>query len=247
MVGRAKAPVTREPAFLVAAVRRFLHPDAALPEAKTIDWNILLRLASDHAVTPILYSVFRDVPLPDGIATELRSAFESSVQWSMAQSGELARLAALLDQHGVPFIALKGPLLSHYLYGELTTRSSGDIDLLVNRNDVLRTRELLAPRGYRIANTLHWNSDSACLRSRENEISFESPSGVSVDVHWRILPGYFASPFDGLDVWEASKAMTLAGRQVRTLSPEHLLILICSHSAKHAFERLGWICDIARF
>ncbi len=41
--------------------------------------------------------------------------------------------------------------------------------------------------------------------------------------------------------------MALAGRQVLTLAPEHLLLLICSHSAKHGFERLGWICDIARF
>ena len=239
--------MTAEPAFLVAAVRRFLHADAPLSEPKNIDWDILLRLASDHAVTPMLYSVLRDVPLPERIATELRSAFETSVQWSMAQSGELAGLAALLAEHEVPFIALKGPLLSRYLYGELTARSSGDIDLLVKPDHVLRIRDLLASRGYRVANTLHWSSDSAYLRSRENEISFESPSGVSIDVHWRILPGYFASPFDGLDVWETSQTVMLAGRQIQTLSPEHLLILICSHSAKHAFERLGWICDISRF
>jgi len=29
------------------------------------------------------------------------------------------------------------------------------------------------------------------------------------------------------------------------LRPEHLLLLLCAHGAKHAFGRLGWICDIA--
>ena len=236
-----------EPTFLVAAVRRFLHPDTALTDPGNIDWSALVRLASAHAVTPMLYAALREVSMPDAIAAELRSGYESSVQRSLAQSGELARLSALLEKHGIPVITVKGPLLSRYLYNNLSARSSSDIDLLARPEDVLRIRDVLVPRQYRVANTLHWNSDSAYLRSRENEISFASPSGVSIDVHWRLLPRYFASPFDDLDVWRSVRTAMLAGRQIRTLAPEHVLLLICSHSAKHAFERLGWICDIARF
>ena len=236
-----------EPTFLVAAVRRFLHPDTPLPDPGNIDWSALVRLASAHAVTPMLYAALREVSMPDAIAAELRSGYESSVQRSLAQSGELARLSGLLEKHGIPVITVKGPLLSRYLYNNLSARSSGDIDLLARPEDVLRIRDVLVPRQYRVANTLHWNSDSAYLRSRENEISFASPSGVSIDVHWRLLPRYFASPFDDLDVWKSVRTAMLAGRQIRTLAPEHVLLLICSHSAKHAFERLGWICDIARF
>jgi len=231
----------------VAALRHFLNPKSTLPDAGKIRWNTLLDLAKAHAVTPMLYAALREVPLPDDIAAELRARFQNSVQWSLTQSAELARLTALLEENDITSISLKGPLLSRYLYGELGARSSGDIDLLVKPGDLLLIRDLLLSRGYRVANTLHWNSDSAYLRSRENEISFGSPSGVSIDVHWRILPRYFASPFDELDVWREPKTMALAGRQVLTLAPEHLLLLICSHSAKHGFERLGWICDIARF
>ena len=236
-----------EAEFLVAALRHFLDPKSTLPDTGKIRWNVLFDLASAHAVMPMLYAALREVPLPDDIGAELRTRFQSSVQWSLAQSAELARLTALLEESEITSIALKGPLLSRYLYGELGARSSGDIDLLVKPGDLLRIRDLLLSRGYRVANTLHWNSDSAYLRSRENEISFGSPSGVSIDVHWRILPRYFASPFDGLDVWSEPKTTRLAGRRVLTLGPEHLLLLISSHSAKHGFERLGWICDIARF
>ena len=124
---------------------------------------------------------------------------------------------------------------------------SGDIDLLAKRKDVARIHDVLIAQGYRLTSTLHWNSASACLRSRENEISFESPSGVSIDVHWRLLPRYFAGAFDELDGWESLRTVALAGRRVHTLAPEPLLLFLCSHGAKHMFERLGWICDVARF
>ena len=236
-----------EPAFLIAAVRRFLNPEAPLPHPETIDWTVLLRLAAAHAVTPMLHTALRKVSIPHVVAEELRSRFERSGVLSLAQSGELARLVGLFEEHAIPVVALKGPMLSRYLYGDLGARTSGDIDVLVKREDVLRSRDALVSSGYRVANTLHWNSHSACLRLRGNEMAFESPSGVSIDVHWRLLPPNFPSAFDELDAWESLTTENIAGRRVRTLAPGPLLLFLCSHGAKHMFERLGWICDIARF
>ena|SRR6059036_2321565 len=123
----------------------------------------------------------------------------------------------------------------------------GKLDVLVKQDDVRRSRDALVSSGCRAANRLHWNSDSACLRLRGQEMAFDSPSGVSIDVHWRLVPPHFPSAFDELDGWESLATVTLAGRQVHTLAPEPLLLFLCSHGAKHMFERLGWICDIARF
>src|SRR5439155_19507783 len=124
----------------------------------------------------------------------------------------LARLAGLFQEHRIPMAALKGPMLSRYLYGDLASRSSGDIDLLVKREDVLRIRDVLASSGYRVASTLHWNSDSACLRSKDMEMSFESPSGVRIDLHWRLMRQYFAGVFDERSGWESLRTVDLAGR-----------------------------------
>jgi hypothetical protein len=43
--------MSREPEFLIAALRRSLHPDAPIPDHSKIDWNTLLGLASDHGVS----------------------------------------------------------------------------------------------------------------------------------------------------------------------------------------------------
>ena len=141
--GAAIKEMSREPQFLIAAVRRFLGSDAALPDTEGIDWPVLLRLSDAHAITPMLDSALRDSPIPQVFAEQLRSRFEDSVRYSLAQSGELVRLAELFEKHRVSFVALKGPMLSQYLYGTLGTRTSGDIDVLVREEDIPRIRDIL--------------------------------------------------------------------------------------------------------
>jgi len=161
-----QSAMTAEPAFLIAAVGCFLNPEATLPDARQIDWTAVLRLAAAHAVTPVLHTVLRDVPVPDAVTEELRSDYESAVRRSLAQSAELARLVGLVEEQGIPNVALKGPMLSRYLYGDLGGRTSGDIDLLVKRKDVVGVRDVLVSNGYRLTSTVHWNSAPASLRSR---------------------------------------------------------------------------------
>lgn len=240
--------MSREPEFLIAAVRRFLHPDAPLPDHSEIDWDRLLWLASDHAVIPALCLALKDTPLPASISQELRSSFAASSRRSLAQAGQIIQLVSLFQENGIPAISLKGPPLSQYLYGSLGMRSSGDVDLLVRPGDVVGVRDLLTASGYRMATTLHWNADSAYLRPRENEISFADATGtLTVDIHWRIRTSYFATALDATDVWGALTNVRLGGQQIPTLAPEHLLLFLCYHAAKHTFARLDWICDIARF
>jgi hypothetical protein len=69
--------------------------------------------------------------------------------------------------------------------------------------------------------------------------------GVAVDVHWRLLPEYFPVAFEARHIWSEPRTMPFAGGQVAALGPEQLLLFLCAHAAKHHWERLGWICDIA--
>ena len=205
-----------------------------------------MRLSSAHAVTPMLYRALRSVPIPQHAAESFRSAFEQNTRWNLALSAELCRLAELFEEHAIAFVPLKGPALSQQLYGDLSRRCSSDLDWLVHRRDVLRVRDVLTPLGYRVGSPLHWPCDSACLRDREAEISLVDESrSLSVDLHWRILPSYFASAFDCEEVWQSLVSTAFCGRTIPGLCPEHLLNLLCAHGAKHAFARVGWICDIA--
>jgi hypothetical protein len=82
---------------------------------------------------------------------------------------------------------------------------------------------------------------------RECQLSFDGPGGaVSVDLHWTLLPGYFPKTFPEADVWRDLRQMPFCRTTVFALSATHLLLFVCAHGAKHVWERLGWVCDLAR-
>ena len=238
--------MSRECEFLLAAVRRFFHPDDPPLDPGGVDWSKLMHLSVSHAVTPMLYRALRSLPIPTAAAENFRAAFERNTQWNLMLSAELCALAELFQQHEIAVVPLKGPSLSQQLYGDLSMRASSDLDWLVHRRDLLRVRDLLTSRGYRVASPIHWPCDSAFLRDREAEISLTDESrSLNIDLHWRIMPGYFASAFDHQNVWDSLVSIEFCGRTIPALSPEALILLLCVHGSKHAFERLGWICDVA--
>jgi hypothetical protein len=239
--------MSAEAGFILSAVRRFFDAQVRLDDPEGVDWKKLEELALRHRVAPMVSTtVLLSVPLPSAAISRIYDRRQDSTRISLLQTSELVALLDVFDEHGIRAVALKGPPLSDYLYWDPAVRSSLDLDLLVAWDEVLRIRDLLLSRGYKITSALHWNSDSACLASRENEISFvDSYGAVSVDLHWRLMPPYFANPFDGGESTPSMMFIELAGRKVRALAPEPLLLYLCSHGAKHAFNRLAWICDVA--
>ncbi len=229
----------REFDYLLAAVRQFFRPETQLPSAEGLDWNEVVRLAQSHAVTPFLYRVCHNAELRDGV--------REMAHFSLTLSAELVKLLAVFEEQQITVVPLKGPVLSTALYGDQALRPSTDLDLLVRPSDLLRTKSLLERTGYRMESVIHWPVDSACFECRDRELSFSDPTDrVSADVHWRLLPGYFPVPFDEVGAWRNLHSVPWEGKKVWTLAPEHLVLFLCAHGTKHLWQRLGWICDIAR-
>jgi hypothetical protein len=72
-----------------------------------------------------------------------------------------------------------------------------------------------------------------------------------VELHADVKPGHFSFFLD-LDPFFNPQAedsrwqkVVLLGRPVPTLAPEDLLLLLCAHGAKHLWQDLRWVCDIA--
>ena len=76
-------------------------------------------------------------------------------------------------------------------------------------------------------------------------MSYTSPRGTSVDLHWRLTPSHYTVQLDPEILWRSRTTMTLGGSEIPTLGPEALLLLLAVHGAKHAWECLGWLADIA--
>ena len=233
--------------FLCGCVRRFVQPTSPLPDASDLDWAAAIELAREHLVLPLLALALDEThAAPADEFARVRESFESTAQSNLALSSELVRLLELFQPAGVPVVPLKGPTLAEHLYGDVTLRSFSDLDLLIQRRDVLRTKRLLEGRGYRLTSTPHWNSEAAVLRARDSQLSFvHAERLIAIDLHWRLLPEYYPAALETLQVWRDLRTVSFAGRQIPALRPEQLLLFLSAHGAKHHWERLGWICDVA--
>jgi hypothetical protein len=61
-----------------------------------------------------------------------------------------------------------------------------------------------------------------------------------------LQPRFYAVDFDMDGLIERAVNVTVAGRGVKTPSPEDLLLVLSIHAAKHVWGRLIWLCDIVQ-
>ena len=88
--------------------------------SKGIDWQILLKLAAQHCVRPMLLQTLKSVcwdAVPQKIQLELTLFNKANVQKNLLFTGELLRLLDLFQQNGIPIATFKGPVLAHSVYG----------------------------------------------------------------------------------------------------------------------------------
>jgi Uncharacterised nucleotidyltransferase len=212
-----------------------------------IDWSKLGALSAYHRVKPLLYKTLIDqdlVSVPGSVMTELAEECRGIATRNLQLTGELIGLTKSFVAAGIPVLPHKGPLLAAAAYGDLALREFADIDLLIHASDLPRAITLLAEQGYHAPEKLGWLSPSALMRWSA-EMTYHSARGVAVDLHWRLTPSHYTVQLDPEILWRSCSSITLAGSQIPTIAPEALLLLLAVHGAKHCWESLGWLADVA--
>jgi hypothetical protein len=128
----------------------------------------------------------------------------------------------------------------------MALRQSGDIDMLIHARDFPRIREAVAHLGYTPHLPLSPREESAYLKSGY-ECTFDHAAGRNLlEVHWALQPRYYSVDMDMEGLFRRGIQVTIAGRRIKTLSPEDMLLVVALHGAKHLWGRLIWLRDIAQ-
>ena len=205
----------------------------------------LLELAAEHGVLGHLAARLGKM---DGV-TYLPETKQALLDSQRAQNFVTLRMTAelfrVLDQFasaGIGALVVKGPILAVRAYGDPAMRSYGDLDLLVRQRDIRRTSELMIAAGFVAAVPLA-TIDAGKI---PGQYLFSKPSSnLLIELHNDLTLRYFPRRLP-LDKWfERQVRVPLDSREVAALSLEDELVLICVHGAKHLWERLMWIADVA--
>lgn len=216
---------------------------------RNIDWGALLRIARRHGVMPMLYQQLSRTcshHVPQAILTQLEEYYHANLRCNLILAGELFALRKLFDAQGISAIAFKGLTLAVCAYENLALRDIGDLDLLIRPRDLAKAAGLLLGQGYQPMLRLNGAQEAAHLRSI-GQLPFVHPHAARmVELHTSIMPRPFYFPLDFERVWERRIPLCLCGKEVSSLAPEHLLLVLCAHGTKHHWVCLKWIGDLAQ-
>ncbi len=213
-----------------------------------LDWNYLIQASFRHAVVPLLYRHLKDVasaPVSGDIGKRLEEECRANTVWNLLLTSELTKILALLEGQGILAVPFKGPALAAFVYGGISLRQFGDLDLFLRREDLPQAKRLLIAQGYEPEISLSEGREQAYLKSQYHYVMVNRADRVQVELHWEFTPKYLHFPLASMGLWDRLERRTLAGREVFDFSPEDLLLILCVHGTEHGWERLGWICDVA--
>ncbi|MGV3466508.1 MAG: nucleotidyltransferase domain-containing protein [Heyndrickxia sp.] len=208
-----------------------------------MDWKLFMKLAKHHRLYPALYQKLKNYNvIPDKIKEELKNLYCQNAIRMLYLGGESEIISTLFKQHKIRALFLKGPTLSSDLYGDVSLRSSTDLDILVPLSALNDVEMLLLQQGYikddyilTVLNDWKWR--------HHHYTYFHPEKRIKVEIHWRLNPGPAKEPsFE--ELWRRKQKSTLTHSTINVLGEEDLFFFLVSHGARHGWSRLRWLLDI---
>jgi hypothetical protein len=180
------------------------------------------------------------------VAAQLRERFReprrAQAALALALSAELFALQERFARAGLEFLATKGPVLAQRCYGDPGMRQYSDLDLIVFEKDISRITELMVASGYEPRISLQ------AIRAKKipGEYVFRRlDTNLLIEFHSERTFRYHPRRLRLENLFARQVHVDLDGHTIPTLCPEDELVLICIHSAKHCWEQLSWVADVA--
>jgi hypothetical protein len=211
---------------------------------KDIDWDLFIKQAMHHRVYPLLNSkikMLKDM-VPGFVYQFLNQQYRKNTFQMLHLSAEMEQVSKLFTDNQIRTLFLKGPVLAHELYGDLSLRTSCDLDFLVPIQDLEKAEELLEELGYEKDDYIETVLED--WRWRHHHVTyFHSNKRIKLEIHWRLHPGPGKEP-NFQELWERKSKSTLTSFPVYLLGKEDLFLFLVAHGARHGWSRLRWLVDI---
>ncbi|MDW8276542.1 MAG: nucleotidyltransferase family protein [Anaerolineales bacterium] len=213
-------------------------------------WDTLPAQAEQHGMGPLLWYHLREEKIPSETRRALQGLYLRNRALNQIHAETLRDLLETLERHDIRPLLLKGLALAWQIYPDPALRPVSDIDLFVNKEQLLPTIEALRRAGYQF---------EPIPPSLPKAINAYAPPRAGITIHLELHhydPAHRLesepSPDDEFrDLHEAPQQIRILNRQVLTSSPLDTLLYLMRHLVIHLFLArtnrpiaLKWIADI---
>ena len=141
--------MTNEERLIIATCQSYFNNEyLTVPE--NIDFKAYYELAKDHNIIGIAHCALSkntSATVPDGVRKLFRERFFDLVYIYENQTNLFAELSTIFDRNKIRYIPFKGAVLRD-MYPVAEARSMGDIDILIDSNDVDKVKKALTDNGF---------------------------------------------------------------------------------------------------
>jgi hypothetical protein len=210
-----------------------------------LNWDGLLDLANEHSMQGVVANRLEELAFA-GVPTEPREKLQNRMRaqhlFTLSMTAELFRILQDFSEMRIESVLVKGPLISLLAYGDPAVRSYVDLDLIVRHRDIQNATRRMIELGFQSE-----VPESAISAGKiPGEYLFRRPGTQRiVELHTEHTFRYYPKPMRVEDLFARKRNVLLDGREVPALSLEDELVLNCIHGAKHLWEKLMWVSDIA--
>jgi hypothetical protein len=215
---------------------------------RLVDWDVVTRLAGRHEIAPLVWSYWQ-AHCADHIPAEVRARFRLDSGLARMRGKKLT--AAMLEvlqafrAEGIRGVPFKGVVLAEQAFGPGMPRICEDIDLIVQLEDVPRADGIMRELGYGPGGPQLPSSELDEFLASEYHLSYMRKDGIAFEVHWNLGHDVFCGSLDVRRLLERAGTVCFAGAEIPAFTPEDLVVILSIHGAKHGWERLKWVFDLA--
>jgi len=240
----------------LSALLKILQPGLPLDESYDLvqnwsiqEWEALVKEADLQLITPLLYPLITELQKNYSIICPVRDhIYQRYIAVAARNTLAMHDTEILVDklcEEDIEIAGLKGIYLLEHVYGNIGVRSMADIDVLVKKENLARSYELMRELGYQ-ASTYFSLYDQNIDIKHLPPLQKDRNSPV-VELHWTILEEDEPFTIDPKAIWERVKPVKVANSEVFTLGLEDLILHLCLHLTYQHYLNLGLrgLMDIA--
>jgi Uncharacterised nucleotidyltransferase len=205
----------------------------------------LVAAAFAHRVAGCVYRSFSALA---GTDDESLARLGAGYHWALAAHlraiADIKAVGDALDDGGIPWLVVKGPVLADVYYPDPGLRTYFDLDLVVRPCDLRHAIEVLEAGGSSVVEQ-EW---AATGRRLQVELKLILPNGSRGDLHWHLVTDESMRREVDLpmaEMFERARWTTVGpGVPARTLDAEDTLIHLALHGVASGGNRLVWLKDV---
>jgi len=211
-----------------------------------VDIDALFLLFQRHRLFPIASGIVE--LLDDKGKEKWKSTIQNLSLRTLRQTAVLDKIVNGFKEEGIEVIPLKGPVLSQHLYGNLNSRHSVDLDILILEEDIGRIVEISSKLGY----TLRFPKQGYSNRKWNYYFKYKKDIGLAnpedrifVELHTGIDNHELLNPEEELQLWTDLTKQKIGGTAFYCMNNESSFLYLAYHGGLHQYTRLFWLRDVA--